>query len=350
MEDDTTIIRAEVLAEPCAVMIVDDDELAREQLSSLLSYAGYRVITCASGEEAIRRQTQERCSVVLSDWEMPDMDGIALTRHLRKNGRDSYTYILLLTIRRSKRDIVAGLQAGADDYIVKGASTEELLARMETARRIVNLERSLRIANSENRKQAVTDAVTGIRNRHYLMKYLPREFERSRRYGHTLSVLTCDLDRFKLVNDGFGHEAGDDVLREFCSRTEALLRTPDWMARAGGEEFTIVLPETGLGGAKIVAERIRGAFASSAVRTAAGPIAATVSIGVASVRVPRNLLNLTFNDMLRAADRCLYESKESGRNRVTAVLVKESAPEPRTALADASEVACVSSKTRSARK
>ena len=312
-----TIVMAPEAAEPCKVLVVDDDELMRTQLSILLQHAGYIVTVAASGEEALRCLDADPCSIVISDWEMPDMDGIALTRHLRGQRLESYIYVFLLTVRRAKRDIVVGLQAGADDYISKDAPPEEILARLETARRIVTLEQALRSANRENRRLAITDALTGTRNRRYMMKYLPREFDRSRRYGRPIAALICDLDHFKQVNDSFGHDAGDDVLREFCSRTQSCLRGSDWMARTGGEEFVVVLPETDLAGAAKVAERIRAAIALEPMQTCAGPLEITVSIGASSLIPPRESPRPTHTDLLHAADKCLYDSKSQGRNRVT---------------------------------
>lgn len=316
-----TIIMAPETVEPCKVLLVDDDELMRAQLAVLLQHAGYIVSVAGSGEEALRCLDADPCSIVISDWEMPEMDGIALTRHLRAQRQESYTYVFLLTARRGKRDIVAGLQAGADDYISKDAPPEEILARLETARRIVTLEQALRSANRENRRLAITDALTGARNRRYMMKYLPREFDRCRRYGHSIAALVCDLDRFKQVNDTYGHDAGDDVLREFCTRAQACLRTSDWMARTGGEEFVVILPETDLPGASIVAERVRAAIAAEAIQTCAGRLDITVSIGASALVPPRESTRPTHTDLLHAADKCLYESKQQGRNRVTAVEV-----------------------------
>ena len=316
---DDTIVMAPETAEPCKVLLVDDDELMRAQLSVLLQHAGYIVSLAGSGEEALRCLDADPCSIVISDWEMPEMDGIALTRHLRSQRQKSYIYVFLLTARRGKRDIVAGLQAGADDYISKDAPPEEILARLETARRIVTLEQALRSANRENRRLAITDALTGTRNRRYMMKYLPREFDRSRRYGHAIAALVCDLDRFKQVNDTCGHDAGDDVLREFCVRAQACLRTSDWMARTGGEEFVVILPETDLPGACIVAERIRAAIAAEAIQTCAGRLEITVSIGASGLVPPRESTRPTHTDLLQAADKCLYDSKQQGRNRVTAL-------------------------------
>jgi two-component system cell cycle response regulator len=181
-------------------------------------------------------------------------------------------------------------------------------------RRITSLEHSLRASNIENRKMAFTDALTGVYNRRFLMKHLPREFERCRRYEHPLSVLVCDLDRFKLINDGYGHEVGDAVLRLFCQRASHELRASDWIARTGGEEFVVVLPETDHEGAKIVAEKIRGAMAAKRVTLGANSFATTVSIGYSTAESANDLNTFTHEELVRTADAKMYEAKSSGRN------------------------------------
>ena len=318
MSDPESVTQITLESSP-AILLAEDDPVTRMLMTRFLKNAGYQVDAVANGSEALDRMARRYYPILVTDWEMPEMDGIALTRHLRSQRQESYIYVFLLTARRGKRDIVAGLQAGADDYISKDAPPEEILARLETARRIVTLEQALRSANRENRRLAITDALTGTRNRRYMMKYLPREFDRSRRYGHAIAALVCDLDRFKQVNDTWGHDAGDDVLREFCVRAQACLRTSDWMARTGGEEFVVILPETDLPGACIVAERIRAAIAAEAIQTCAGRLEITVSIGASGLVPPRESTRPTYTDLLQAADKCLYDSKQQGRNRVTAI-------------------------------
>ncbi len=157
---------------------------------------------------------------------------------------DGYVYALLLTARDAKEHIIAGLEAGADDYLVKPVHEPELIARLNTGRRILALEHSLRAANERNRVLSITDALTGTFNRRYLMEQLPRELDRCRRYAYPLSVIMCDIDHFKQVNDVHGHAAGDDVLQQFARAHAEVASAPtsDWVARYGGEEFLIVLP------------------------------------------------------------------------------------------------------------
>lgn len=306
-------------ARPCRVLVVDDDALVRAQLTALLEMAGYDVHAAGTGEEALCILAAVSCQIVLTDWQMPEIDGLALCRKLRLRDNTGYVYILMLTVRSGKRDILKGLAAGADDYIIKGAPIDEILARLEVGRRITSLEHSLRASNREHQRLAVTDPLTGARNRRYLMKYLPRELERSRRHDHPLAILSCDLDGFKRVNDSFGHEAGDAVLQAFVVRSMSCLReSTDWIARSGGEEFVVVLPETTLGGASQVAKRLRHVVAGQPIPTCAGSLTITVSIGVTAVESTDELASVSVVELLRAADRCLYVSKNLGKDRATA--------------------------------
>jgi len=246
------------------------------------------------------------------------MDGITLCKAVRNMQLDGYVYALLLTARDAKEHIIAGLEAGADDYLVKPVHEPELIARLNAGRRILALEHSLRVANQRNRILSITDALTGAYNRRYLMEQLPRECERCRRYGYPLSVLMCDLDHFKQVNDQRGHAAGDDVLQQFACRAQKFIRSnSDWIARYGGEEFLIVLPETSHDEGVIVAEKIRSLVASSPFSTRAGDAAVTVSFGIASTGPTGPDLTLTVDTLIRTADESLYRSKLAGRNRST---------------------------------
>ena len=306
----------------CRVLVVDDDELVRAQLSALLRMGGYDVLTAASGEEAVRSLATRSCQIVLTDWQMPDMDGLALCRQLRLRHTEGYVYVLMLTVRSRKSDILAGLSAGVDDYVIKGASAEEILARLQVGRRITRLEQSLRKSTRENRRLAVTDSLTGARNRRYLMEYLNRELERSRRYDRPLAVLACDIDAFKAVNDRFGHEAGDEVLHAFVSRAVSCLRSDsDWIARLGGDEFVVVLPETTLLSATHVADKLRLILKDKPVATFAGPVTSTVSIGVSALQTSNELATISALELLRAADRGLYLGKNNGKDQTNAVSV-----------------------------
>jgi two-component system, cell cycle response regulator len=316
---ETTIVQQLVPQWRCRVLVVDDDEIVRAQLMTMLQKARYDVQVAACGEEALQILDTSECQVVLTDWQMPGMDGLALCRKVRLEHVEGYVYVMMLTVREGKQDMLLGMAAGVDDYIVKGSSSEEILARMEVARRITHLEYSLRLSNRVNRRLSVTDPLTTAHNRRYLMKYLPRELARAQRYNRPLSILSCDIDGFKQVNDRLGHAAGDHVLQEFVLRATSCIReTSDWLARSGGDEFIIVMPETNMQGASCVARKLRGVLADPLLTVHGQSLSVTVSIGVTSLETCAELTNATAADLLRSADRGLYRSKQSGKDQITA--------------------------------
>ena len=201
-----------------AILLAEDDPVTRMLMTRFLKKAGYEVDAVADGSEALDKMTERYYPILVTDWEMPEMDGIELCKAVRNLQLDGYVYALLLTARDAKEHIIAGLEAGADDYLVKPVHEPELIARLNAGRRILALEHSLRVANQRNRILSITDALTGAYNRRYLMEQLPRELERCRRYAYPLSVLMCDIDHFKQINDEHGHAAGDDVLQQFAAR------------------------------------------------------------------------------------------------------------------------------------
>jgi two-component system cell cycle response regulator len=303
-----------------AILLAEDDPVTRMLMTRFLKKAGYEVDAVADGTQALEHMTKQYYPFLVTDWEMPEMDGIELCKAVRNLQLDGYVYALLLTARNAKEHIIAGLEAGADDYLVKPVHEPELIARLNTGRRILALEHSLRAANERNRILSVTDPLTGAFNRRYMMEQLPRELERCRRYGNPLSVIMCDVDHFKQVNDVKGHSAGDDVLQQFVARMQRSVRAnSDWVARLGGEEFLIVLPETGFRGAMFVAEKIRAIMTSLPFVTREGDVVATSSFGVASTESHGPDLVMKSETLIRAADQCLYTSKQSGRNRATGV-------------------------------
>ena len=311
------------------VLLVDDDEIAVERLRDLITAAGFEVTTASNGAEALASLTSQFAPIVIMDRNMPGMDGIEVTRAIRDGTQyPGYVYIMLCTAHDSEEEILTGLKAGADDYISKRVSGTQLLARLATARRILSLEHSLKLVIEERRRMAMTDALTGAHNRRYFMNHMRRELKRARRLGGDLSLLVCDIDHFKKINDRHGHAAGDDVLVEFVRRVQqSLPREFDWCARMGGEEFSIVLPQTPLAGAGKVAEKLRLAVASSPMITSAGNVEVTVSIGVTSLSVLADPGAATAEQLLRRADDCLYTSKNQGRDRVTLDGPSPGAPE-----------------------
>ncbi len=287
-------------------------------MTRFLKNAGYEVDAVTNGAEALDKMTRRYYPMLVTDWEMPEMDGIALCKAVRNMQLDGYVYALLLTARDAKEHIIAGLEAGADDYLVKPVHEPELIARLNAGRRILALEHSLRVANQRNRILSITDALTGAYNRRYLMEQLPREFERCRRYAFPLSVLMCDLDHFKDINDQRGHAVGDDVLQQFVARVQKGIRSnSDWIARYGGEEFLVVLPETGYADGLFVADKIRALIAAKPFSTRSGEVEVTASFGIAATGVSGPDLLLKVESMIRTADECLYQSKLAGRNKTS---------------------------------
>ncbi len=305
---------------PPAILLAEDDPVTRMLMTRFLKKAGYEVEAVSNGSEALDKMTARYYPMLVTDWEMPEMDGASLCKAVRNLQLDGYVYALLLTARDSKDNIIAGLEAGADDYLIKPVHEAELIARLNAGRRILNLEHSLRVANQRNRILSITDALTGTYNRRYLMEQLPRELERCRRYGYPLSVLMCDIDHFKTINDARGHAAGDEVLQQFAARAQKSIRSnSDWVARYGGEEFLIILPETGQEGAVTVAEKIRTVTAATPFATRTGDSAVTASFGVASTGAQGPDIGLRVDALIRCADECLYRSKQAGRDRTSGI-------------------------------
>jgi diguanylate cyclase (GGDEF)-like protein len=305
---------------PCHVLAVDDDDLTRAQLMSLLSRAGYQVHGAGSGAEALAILGETPCPIVVTDWQMPDMDGLALCRALKLGAKARYTYVMMLTIRSAAADILAGLEAGVDDYVVKGAGADDLLARIAAARSVTRAQHSPRSARVESRRLSLPDSLTGAHSRGFLTRYLPLEIDRSRRHGHPTAILSCDIDNIARINFRFGRKAGDQVLKTFVARSMGCMReSADRIARVAGEEFVIVLPETDLDRAGIVAEKMRLALANDAIATSAGPVRATVSIGVTALETPEERAGTLVVELLRAANQCLWISKASGKGRTTSL-------------------------------
>jgi two-component system, cell cycle response regulator len=304
------------------VLLVDDEPTQRLITARLLKRAGFQVDTAENGREALARIAEFSYPLLITDWEMPEMDGVALCRAVRSANLDGYVYTILLTSRDAIEHLVMGLQAGADDYLTKPVLEPELLARLNTGKRIVTLERSLRAANEENRRLSVTDALTGAFNRRYLMEQVPQEIDRSVRYEHSLAMLMCDVDHFKRINDTYGHQTGDVVLKRVVEIIRAKIRGTDWVARYGGEEFVIVLPETPHTNALKVAEGLRATIEQTVFDVDGQRLAVTASFGVTGWDAPVPTA-AAVDAMVASCDACVYESKAGGRNRVTGKLMQD---------------------------
>ncbi|MFO7598537.1 MAG: diguanylate cyclase [Candidatus Desulfacyla sp.] len=310
------------------VLIVEDDPVSRMLLEMTLTKAGYEVVSAKDGREALACFSKQFFPIVFTDWMMPEMDGLELCRSIRENVSAGYVFIFLLTARDSRSDMIAGLEAGADDYLTKPFDRLELFARLKTAVRILNLEKSLKEANEAIRVLSITDTMTGCYNRNYMDEHLPKEMQRALRYGHAISVVMVDIDHFKEVNDTYGHQAGDRVLKVFVETMGGSIRSGvDWIARYGGEEFIVVLPETDFDRAQVLAERLRTKISEQSILYKEKEIRITASFGVTGLPsgqdMTESLKGISHEAMIRIADRCLYHAKQQGRNRVSGRVVGE---------------------------
>lgn len=296
------------------ILLADDSPLFRDMLHRMLSEWGYEVTTVADGESAWEiLQREDGPRLALLDWMMPGLEGTEVCRRVRASVRDRYVYLMLMSVRSELEDVVRGMEAGADDYIVKPFQTDELRARLRAGRRVLALQQELVEAREALREQATRDGLTGVWNRTAIFDILRNELSRSARSGQPLIVLMADLDGFKPVNDQFGHQAGDSVLRQAAARMKSAVRRYDSVGRYGGEEFLMVLPGCDLPGGVVLAERIRDAIGAQSFQAEGREILLTCSLGAASAKPPSLP---TAEDLVREADGALYRAKHQGRNRV----------------------------------
>jgi two-component system, cell cycle response regulator len=295
------------------VLIADDEQVSRRMLQALLTMWGYEVVSVGDGKAALDQlKSPDAPRIALLDWEMPGLNGVDVCTAVRRDRPEPYTYMLLITSREGKENIVKGLESGADDYVIKPWDSEELKARLRTAQRILQLEDRLVEAGETLRFKATHDHLTFLLNRGAIVDLLERELVRTlREKGNTVVMLT-DLDHFKSVNDTFGHMAGDEVLRETARRLLGSVRSYDFVGRYGGEEFLLVLNNCDTSQALPRAEEVRKSIAASPMQSSSGPLQVTMSIGVLSSS------DWAFHntvEILREVDAALYRAKESGRNR-----------------------------------
>lgn len=303
------------------ILVVDDDRLSLRIMEKNLANKGYAVVTAENGVTAFERLEGDKdISLVITDWNMPLMDGVELCRKARVLKRSRYLPLILLTARGEKQDLIEGLNAGADAFISKPMDFSELQAHLKVSERIIDLEakladqfQKLKEAHDRIEEIAHKDELTNLANRRFIMELLDIEISRCKRYGNPLSAFILDIDHFKRVNDEHGHLSGDKVLRQIGSILSTTVRDTDRVGRYGGEEFLGFLPETDIQGAVIQAERLRYQVAECPFIVEEGKILQlTVSIGVAQY----DISNDTIETFLSRADEALYQAKQSGRNKV----------------------------------
>ena len=303
------------------ILIAEDDAVSRLALSRRLQGWGHHVATVADGAAAWEvLNGDDPPPIAILDWMMPGLDGLEVCRRLRLNQRDRYTYVILLSGREEKSDVIAALRAGVDDYLVKPCDWTQLEARLVVAMRILALQGQLLAAREELRQEASHDHLTGLWNRRAATEVLRRDLARAGRVGEPLAVVLADLDHFKSINDTWGHPAGDAVLVETAARLRRCVREGDTVARWGGEELLLVLPGADEAVATEVAERVRRAVSGEpyavgdeAMRLDGWALPVSTSLGVA---VATGALGEGWNELLRRADEALYVAKRSGRDRV----------------------------------
>ena len=294
------------------VLVAEDEPVSRHRLQASLQRWGYTVQMACNGGEAIEVIGQpDSPRLILLDRMMPQADGLEVCRTIRKAAAEPYVYIILLTAQGQQREIIEGFEAGADDYITKPFDAEELKARVRTGARIVELQEQLIAAREQLRIQATHDALTGLLNRAAFFETFEKEVSRARRQRGPLALIMADLDRFKEINDRYGHLTGDMVLREAACRLRASLRAFDVIGRYGGEEFIVLAPGCATSDAEALAERFRASICAPAFDVPAGPIHVTMSLGVAATSDMNESARL-----LSAADEALYRAKDRGRNMV----------------------------------
>lgn len=296
------------------ILIADDDAISRLMLATILRKAGFDPREVENGTDAWSiMQQPDAPRLVILDWMMPGLDGIEVLQKIRRATLEKPPYVIMLTARMEKEEIIKGLDAGANDYLTKPFNSGELQARVGVGRRMVELQEELIRSREELAFQASHDHLTGLFNRRAALERLHLDLARVRRESGAVHVALCDVDHFKAVNDNHGHQTGDDVLCEVARMLVAGCREYDTVGRIGGEEFLIVSPTAEGAGEPTHFERIRAAIAEASIPTRTGMHSITISIGVATATAKSRG---DIDALLNGADEALYRAKEAGRNRV----------------------------------
>jgi two-component system cell cycle response regulator len=298
---------------PIKVLVADDSAVSRKLVELTLSEKQYSLVFAKSGRETLDLFAEHRPALVIVDWIMPDLTGLEICQHIRSRAQASYTYIILLTGKSEKESVVEGLAAGADDYLTKPFHHDELIARVGVGLRIIGLQREIEAKNLLLKELALTDALTGLPNRRSIEDWATRQLSGAARYGFSFWVALADLDHFKAVNDTYGHDAGDNVLKTFSEILKSNSRQSDICGRIGGEEFLFVLTHTTEENAKRVIDRVRAELEATHFNFDGNSLKVTASFGLAGfvgTRAP------DFNRLVAQADAALYSAKRQGRNRL----------------------------------
>lgn len=293
------------------VLVVDDSPVYRKLVEQILSSEGYALLFARDGAEAMRLFEERSPSIVIADWILPDFSGFELCQRIRSDQSRPYTYIIVMTSNTEKNNVVKGLEAGADDYLTKPFDHGEMLARMGVGRRIIDLNRELAAKSRKMEEAARTDPLTGLPNRRAIEEWAARQLRGAARHGFSLWVVVGDIDSFKTINDTFGHDAGDVVLKTFAELLKKNTRAADMCGRLGGDEFVLVVTHVESEQIEETVNRFREQFATLSIPLQGQPVHVTASFGVVGVR---NNEVQEYRDLLRKADQMLYEAKRAGRN------------------------------------
>lgn len=300
-------------SEQIKVLVVDDSALYRRLVEHSLASTNYHLIFAENGLHGLKIFREQQPDMVITDWTMPDLSGPELCQQIRETQLKSYCYIVLLTSHTEKEQVVAGLAAGADDYLTKPFHEGELQARLGVGRRIVELHRQLAAKNRMLEELALTDALTGLPNRRAIEQWASRELSGAARHGFSVWIAIADLDHFKKINDTYGHESGDVILRGFADVMRSTTRKSNLCGRLGGEEFLMIFTHADSHDVFTALERVRAEFESQTFPTPKGDAKSTASFGVAGFTgtdVPE------LAELMARADAALYVAKGKGRNRI----------------------------------
>lgn len=293
------------------ILIAEDDVISSRILEKNLKNWGYDVVIARSGEAAWESLQDETLRLAILDWMMPGMDGTEICKKIRRRKNYKYTYIILLSAKDRKQDIIAGLSSGADDYMTKPVNFFELRARLQTGRRIIDLEDKLLLVQRQLKDLASRDSLTRLWNRVEIVRFLREELERSQREKKPVAVIMLDIDYFKKINDFYGHEVGDKALLQVIYRIARKVRKSDKIGRYGGDEILIVLPNCNVLEVRKIGERLRTSVARRGIKTGTELLPVTVSAGCAS---STSLSSPSAEKLIRSADAALLRAKNQGRN------------------------------------
>ena len=299
------------------VLVVDDSPVYRKLVEQVLYEEPYSLLFAHNGEEALRMFEEHAPCIVITDWMMPDISGPELCQRIRADKTQPYTYVILMTSNTEKGNVVKGLQAGADDYLTKPFDPGEMLARIGVGRRIVDLNRELAAKNEKLEQAARTDPLTGLPNRRAIEDWASKQLRGAARHGYSLWVVIGDIDCFKSINDTFGHDAGDAVLKTFAEGLKKNTRASDISGRLGGDEFLLVVTHVDTAHVEATVNRFREQFAALSFPLAGQSVGVTASFGVAGFQ-GKDVQD--FSALVRQADQMLYEAKRAGRNQVRVAL------------------------------